>query len=92
MELILLGLWGMKGTDLIKELIPFPVAAWTKSMTALVLVALAGILLGTDMLVIGGSWGAAALFHEIGACFSMISDDKKQQIFLRPTVGRRNIR
>ncbi|HET7110122.1 MAG TPA: hypothetical protein VFI41_04580 [Gemmatimonadales bacterium] len=82
----------MKGTDLIKELIPWPTAAWTKSVISAVLVVVAGILVGAEVLVIGGAWGAAAAVHEITACLSMISDDKKQQIFLRSTAGRRQMR
>ena len=92
MELILIALAAMKGTEFIKELIPFPVQAWTKSAVTLGLAVIIGALAGTEWLVIGGAWGLASVAHEIRACLSMISDDKKQQIFLRSTVGRRQPR
>lgn len=92
MELILIALAAMKGTEFVKELIPWPTAAWTKSVISLVLVGILGTLTGQEALVIVGAWGAAAVAHEIRACLSMISDDKKQQIFLRSSVGRRQVR
>lgn len=92
MELILLALFAMKVTELVKELIPWPTAAWTKSAISGAIVLVAGLLVGTEVLVIGGAWGLASVAHEIRACLSMISDDKKQQIFLRSTVGRRQSR
>jgi len=90
MELILLALVGMKVTELAKELIPWPVAPWTKSLFSLVIVGVAGSLVGQRPLVVAGAWGGAALAHEIRAVLSMISDDKKQQIILRgsPRRGR----
>lgn len=92
MELILIALGAMKATEMVKELIPFPVQAWTKSLISLVLAGVFGAVVGAEPLVIGGAWGLSSVAHEIRACLSMISDDKKQQIFLRSTVGRRQSR
>jgi hypothetical protein len=92
MELILIALGAMKLTELAKELIPWPIAAWSKSVLSLVFAVTLGILVRTEVLVIVGAWGLASVAHEIRACLSMISDDKKQQIFLRSTVGRRQSR
>jgi hypothetical protein len=92
MELILVALAAMKGTEFVKELIPWPTRAWTKSAISLGLVGIFGTLAGTEWLVIVGAWGLASVAHEIRACLSMISDDKKQQIFFRSTAGRRPVR
>jgi len=92
MELILIALGAMRATEFVKELIPWPMVAWTKTVTSLVFTVALGLLVRAEVLVIVGAWGLAAVAHEIRACLSMISDDKKQQIFLRSTVGRRQSR
>lgn len=89
MELVLVALAAMKATEFIKELIPFPVDPWVKSVISLGLTVVFGLVAGTEALVIAGAWGLAALGHEIRACLSMISDDKKQQIILRNAQRRR---
>lgn len=91
-ELILIGLAAMKITDLGKELIPFPVAAWTKSVAAGLACLVLGLLAGTEILVIVGAWGLSALAHELQGVLAMASDNFKQQIMLRAAVRRREIR
>jgi hypothetical protein len=88
MKELILALAVMKSTDLAKELIPFPVAAWVKSVFSLVTAGVLGLVAGEGVVEILGIWGGAALTHEITAVLAMISDDKKQQIILR-TPGRR---
>lgn len=89
MKELILALAVMKSTDLAKELIPFPVAAWTKSVFSLVTAAILGTVAGLGPVGILGAWGGGALAHEITAVLAMISDDKKQQIILRPSARRR---
>lgn len=89
MELILISLAAMKATEFLKELIPFPIDPWMKSVLSLVFAVLFGLVVEAEALVIAGAWGGAALAHEIRAVLSMISDDKKQQIMLRAPAPRR---
>lgn len=88
MKELILVLAVMKITEFAKELIPWPVAPWTKSVFSLVTAGVLGIIAGLGGVEILGTWGGAAVAHEITAVLAMISDDKKQQIILR-TSGRR---
>lgn len=88
-ELILISLAAMKATEFLKELIPFPLDQWMKSVLALVFAILFGLIVEAEVLVIAGGWAGSALAHEIRAVLSMISDDKKQQIMLRAAVPKR---
>lgn len=79
----------MKGTELAKELIPFSVAAWTKSLASGLLCLVLGLLTGQEALVIVGAWGLSSLVHELQAVLAVISDHFKMQILLRGASRRR---
>lgn len=92
MELILLSFAVMKGTDFLKELIPFVTRPWEKSAASLVLAvgltsfAGQGGTLGIKGL---GVWGLAAMFHELQAIGSLGGDFLKTAVIMRASSRRR---
>lgn len=83
----------MKGTELVKEALPWTPAPWTRSLVALAL-ALAGALLtgerGQDWVLLAvASWGLAAVLHEGLTLVTMISDRLKVEVIQRTAMRRR---
>lgn len=93
MVLMLVGLGAMKLTDFLKEIIPWPLQPWTRSLVCLVMASALSALhsaAGRDRILLTlGSAGLASLLHEITSALSMKSDDLKQTIMVRAVTARR---
>jgi hypothetical protein len=90
--LVLAALGAMKLTDFVKEIIPWPLQPWTRTLVSLVWATVLCALLSSGkplVLLITGSAGLASLLHEIVSVLSMKSDDLKQTIMVRAVTARR---
>jgi hypothetical protein len=90
---VIVGLGAMRGTMLFVELLPWPPQPWVRSCVAAVLAGLLALLAGERGpdwgLLAAGGWGASAIFHEVAAVLSMVSDWLKQIVILRATNRHR---
>jgi hypothetical protein len=95
MLIVAAGLGAMKMTDLVKQVIPWPLQPWTMSLASLVTASVLCVLLSKGqgaqetILLTMGSAGLASLLHELASALSTKSDDLKQTIMLRPVMNRR---
>lgn len=91
--LVAAGLGAMKTTELIKEMVPWPLQPWTKSALSILLAfggcAIAGVTGERLAMLSLGSAGLAAVAHEVAGVLGMTSDWFKQQIILRAGTRRR---
>lgn len=90
--MMLAGLGAMKFTDLVKQIVPWPLQPWTMSVISLVVALVLCALSSNDRdwwLLTLGSAGLASLLHELDSALSTKSDDLKQTIMLRPVTARR---
>jgi hypothetical protein len=92
--MVLAGLGAMKLTNLVKEIIPWPLQPWTRSVVSLVWATALSVGFSDSfrqgLLMAFGSTGLAAIVHEVTSTLSMKSDDLKQTIMMR-AVNRRRV-
>lgn len=81
------GLGAMKVVDLVKEIIPWPLQPWSKSVCSM---AAAGTMVYSFVdsgerfaLLMFGAAGLAAVLHELTDALWLTSDFLKQQVILR---------
>lgn len=94
MELVLTALGAMKITDLFKQLLPWPPAAWVRSLVSGVAAAVLAVVAHTHpgkerALLWAGAWGLSALLHELGGLLSILADNYKAEVIIKASGRRR---
>lgn len=89
MDLVLVALAAMFVTEFVKQLLPFPVMAWVKSLIALLVAGSMAAWLRVDVPTALAGAGLAVLLHEAQAALALLCDWLKQAIILRHGTRRR---
>lgn len=96
MEFILCSFAALKVTELVKELIPYPLASWAKSLLSLVAAGTFAALVRVEVrdwfVLTVAAAGLSSALHATSRFFMALGDEYRQKVMLRVANPRREIR